>query len=982
MDLFAFINHADPTKVHIRKREVTEGEVMLLQLTRDHVVPLAGVNDQGNVNVKGVGNDDVNEEGSDAVKADQTEQSGHVVHVGGIDIVGDDGVQAIVVDKPKGVRKKREAVDGAGGSGLPPKKLRVDHSTSGISASTGGKSVAALQSLLEGSTLPVEVGVTAVATVPFVTTSVTPTSEHIPHDSSTNDADDEVSSIVMSLILDLAVMTTAVATTVVADTSALVPRAGHEPVHHTLFADSTSMSETNPNTVDVEALQQTYVPKWIIINDSAIDDLDVCRGVVDHLAPPLLFSQLLSMDYEQLLIEFNVGVARQTCLSSKAQLSLREAEATKAIRLRGRISTVEAAKAAQATSFLESEKDKLIDQVSQLEGTCSGLRDEVMGYKLFKEQVKAVQDEQVKTLSDRVAGLNSDLMEMALHMDEEFYPRYLTTIVGRRWILGCGLKLVVMKCLQSPEYLAALEGAIGRAIDKGMQDRLANGIDRGKAERGLVDVAAHNPFAEANYVSAINAFRFVNFPLLDQLESQKDASIADIMDLLHLEGPIIRGDVTSRCLSLADVMVSLIEPMFIKNLTGEASTFGVPAMAAITALSTTFIQASTILPVPAIDPEVSDVGPSTKVSSPPTIVFKKETLETTSEHVIVLIEYLWVILQELSTAVSEFVRSVADCFCYFVRSFPSKTKLPAILCMAGIIVPVHNIFSSRFISKASSFFTMSISDVLKVGMPISTGITASVPRAFIPSPELLFALFTKPLDCGCLTEAKTPLITAYLPDLLRTALAFSFSAGSVSSVSSSTRTCLVRWAKMVDAILIKASAFLFSLLDDPSVNSVHGSRSFTSASMGVSRESSSRHSTMKSAKICPLIDVLGLYYTLYSPSSILYFCILPVTSAARYTISSSFSIGAVSVNSSGISFFICLNATSASAVHCKSLFFVHFLKVLKNGSDFSADLERNLFRLANFPFSFCTSFRHIGDGRINIASTLSGHTFIPLVFTL
>nr|GEZ33825.1 putative transposase (putative), gypsy type [Tanacetum cinerariifolium] len=55
MDFFAFINHADPTKE--------------------------------NVNVQGDGNDDVNEEDNDAVKADQNKKGDHVVHVGGIDIV-------------------------------------------------------------------------------------------------------------------------------------------------------------------------------------------------------------------------------------------------------------------------------------------------------------------------------------------------------------------------------------------------------------------------------------------------------------------------------------------------------------------------------------------------------------------------------------------------------------------------------------------------------------------------------------------------------------------------------------------------------------------------------------------------------------------------------------------------------------------------------------------------------------------------------
>ncbi|GKG46447.1 hypothetical protein Tco_0501293, partial [Tanacetum coccineum] len=43
---------------------------------------------------------------------------------------------------------------------------------------------------------------------------------------------------------------------------------------------------------------------------------------------------------------------------------------------------------------------------------------------------------------------------------------------------------------------------------------------------------------EANYHSALSAaLRAVNFPLLAHLESHKDASIVDIMGLLHLEGP-------------------------------------------------------------------------------------------------------------------------------------------------------------------------------------------------------------------------------------------------------------------------------------------------------------------------------------------------------------------------------------------------------------------------------------------------------------
>ncbi|GKG30169.1 hypothetical protein Tco_0420067, partial [Tanacetum coccineum] len=113
-------------------------------------------------------------------------------------------------------------------------------------------------------------------------------------------------------------------------------------------------------------------------------------------------------------------------------------------------------------------------------------------FEFLKEQVEKMQDEQVGVLNERVAAIDSDLVEMVLHMDAEFYPRYLTTIAGRRWILSRGPKLVLAKCLSSPEYLSAMGEAIGRAINKGMQDGLTTGIEHGRAGRSITDVAAFN----------------------------------------------------------------------------------------------------------------------------------------------------------------------------------------------------------------------------------------------------------------------------------------------------------------------------------------------------------------------------------------------------------------------------------------------------------------------------------------------------------
>ncbi|GKE69821.1 hypothetical protein Tco_1527893 [Tanacetum coccineum] len=46
--------------------------------------------------------------------------------------------------------------------------------------------------------------------------------------------------------------------------------------------------------------------------------------------------------------------------------------------------------------------------------------------------------------------------------------------------------------------------------------------------------------------------------------------------------------------------------------------------------------------------------------------------------------------------------------------------------------------------------------------------------------------------------------------------------------------------------------------EDPSVNKIHSSGSSFASSIRVFRESSSGHSTMKSANICLLTDTLGL----------------------------------------------------------------------------------------------------------------------------
>nr|GEY67400.1 hypothetical protein [Tanacetum cinerariifolium] len=424
-----------------------------------------------------------------------------------------DKVPPTVAEKSKGSRKKRKGAEGASGSNLPPKKLRADHGTSDAGASTGGKSVAALQGLLErrGGR----------------TDSVTGTSLRTQHP------------VERSLIPDPPVMTTAIATTVVAIASSVsMPRAGDEPVHASIYGFHLRWMKTEHILREKKKLEGRCSRQANVLKER---DAEIA------------------------------SLRAQLTLKEDKPRSLKERTAA----LEGQVAVFESALSCDELSVkaasLEFEKDKLTYQVSMLETTCSRLRDQ-------------------------------------------------------RWILGRGLRLIVMKCLQSPEYLAALGRAIGRAIDKGRQDGLAACIDHGKGGRGLVDVAAYNPFAEANYFSTVNALRAVDFPLLAQLESQKDASMADFMGLLHLE-----GDVVSHRLSLSDTMIPLIEPLSPENLAGEASTFEVSATATTTALSTTFTQTISIPSILVADYEVSGAELPAKVPSPPKIVFEKEELETTLE---------------------------------------------------------------------------------------------------------------------------------------------------------------------------------------------------------------------------------------------------------------------------------------------------------------------------------------------------------------
>ncbi|GKF72471.1 hypothetical protein Tco_0208585, partial [Tanacetum coccineum] len=129
---------------------------------------------------------------------------------------------------------------------------------------------------------------------------------------------------------------------------------------------------------------------------------------------------------------------------------------------------------------LASERDRLVSEVFSLRA----------GFKDFKENMEVQQEEQAQELYNRVAKLEAHVMDVSSHLEGEFYPTYLTLLVGRRWLLTHRIQLVILKCLKSSEYQGILGHALGWAVDFGMQEGLGAGHEHGVAGRSLSKVDA------------------------------------------------------------------------------------------------------------------------------------------------------------------------------------------------------------------------------------------------------------------------------------------------------------------------------------------------------------------------------------------------------------------------------------------------------------------------------------------------------------
>ncbi|GJS07742.1 hypothetical protein Tco_0364538, partial [Tanacetum coccineum] len=663
MDLNAFIRTADPRKVRIVERPRAENESPIVTVAKHRTVtllPTSVVRSSGELSAsverEFVGDASVGGGGDQGFDS-----------AVGQEIVGPSvpvAASGATVPKPHRSKKKRVIYDSEGlpVAPLPPKRLRTDYGTAGGS-STGGKSLSALNRLLQDSLLTVEQGVPALPTLPFITSSVTaspleeggdrtdsvtgpslrtigPSVRFVvlsdsSHHSGANSAGPEVDSLVRSTA---PIMTEAitVATTVAIPAGISKDKSA---LHPSVFGSSSSSEKTDrtlslftgrsgsgfdAGSIRAEesvgaGSEEIYVPEWTVTKGFEMNDGRLCANMIDHFTPPAFFKTVRGMEHEQLFTEFNVSTARNLSLSSevrmraeynilekrkwrtlaeekntllevkdkeiedlKSQLLRAREESAEVTQLRAQVSGLEAtenslreevasakdrntlldqecdslklkvtglesaivekdhelSELGAASSSLKSQNQSLADQVHELEASSTDLREKLEMYEDLLKRLEEYQDNLMEPLRTRLAEIDTDFTRCCMRFQESFHPHLLNVIAGRRWLLTHGMKLLVVKCLNSNEYMEALGHAFGRAIEKGMQEGLAAGIEHGQAGRCLTDLEAYIPSAEDDFNSAIRELRDLNFPLLQELSNRKDASTWDIMDLLRLDDAV------------------------------------------------------------------------------------------------------------------------------------------------------------------------------------------------------------------------------------------------------------------------------------------------------------------------------------------------------------------------------------------------------------------------------------------------------------
>ncbi|GJT18846.1 hypothetical protein Tco_0877552 [Tanacetum coccineum] len=178
-----------------------------------------------------------------------------------------------------------------------------------------------------------------------------------------------------------------------------------------------------------------YQPGCGITNSCRLDTPGVCQDAVDHMVPP--------------------GFEQEVRLLKKAKEKV--------------------AKRDQRIQAREEEIKKLDQEIRSLrvvDTEVLGLRNQTRNLETLLEAEVDMKKHEDDKVEKRCAEMDARLDALSIDFDEELYPHMLTAIASRRWVIGHGLSLAVMKCAESTKLRQVFADVVSAGIAKGMSEGL------------------------------------------------------------------------------------------------------------------------------------------------------------------------------------------------------------------------------------------------------------------------------------------------------------------------------------------------------------------------------------------------------------------------------------------------------------------------------------------------------------------------------
>nr|GEU90840.1 hypothetical protein [Tanacetum cinerariifolium] len=271
-------------------------------------------------------------------------------------------------------------------------------------------------------------------------------------------------------------------------------------------------SENTSFTSMVGSPESIYQPGWGVTNGYRLDTSKACQDLVDHIAPPGYFSKMRHLHNDDFLRQYNINLARQVAMGS--QLRLRFEHEAKLLKK----SVAQVGRRDQRIQARENEIKNLealleaeTDMKKATEAKNAELVKELENLRALFTDLQVSND---RLSQQRCAEIDARLDALSIDFDKELYLHMLTAIAGRRWVIGHGLRLAVMKCGESTELRQVIADVVSAGIAKGMSEGLKYEVVRGKANLDSKAIEAYDPKADTKYVIALHALRDLKYPMV------------------------------------------------------------------------------------------------------------------------------------------------------------------------------------------------------------------------------------------------------------------------------------------------------------------------------------------------------------------------------------------------------------------------------------------------------------------------------------